>query len=79
MPCDRFDAAITVFNLEGMLFARMRFGTSHFGRCPPRFTGAETDCITIQLYMSGCIQGRAGDQVLRMGPDEVCLQDFAVP
>jgi AraC-like DNA-binding protein len=74
-----FDASIVAFNLDGLVVSHVRFDPSYFGRSPARLRNDETDCITIQHYLSGSIQGHVGDRPFWMGPDRISIQDLALP
>lgn len=75
----KFDASIVAYNLDGLVVSRMRFDASYFERDSSRIRADETDCITIQHYLSGSIRGRVGDHELYVAPDRISIQDSAVP
>lgn len=75
----RYRAEIEAYNLDGVLFTRVRFGASMFQRTEAMLKRDAGDCITVQHYVRGGQRGRVGEHELVMGPDRISIQDFAVP
>lgn len=73
-----FSAGATCYLVDTLLFTRVQFGRMRFRRERRHLCNAESDCITLQYYRSGSVNGQLDDGTpLQMGPDRISLHDFS--
>ena len=70
--------ATTSYRVDQLVFTQTAFNKMQFIRPAEKLSGAESDCIVLQYYATGCIQGSlANGTPLIMEPNRISIQDFA--
>lgn len=73
-----FSAGATCYLVDQLVFTHVHFDRMCFTRHSRHLGRGDEDCISLQLYRSGSIQGQLDDSTpLLMAPDRVSIQDFA--
>ncbi|MGD1906323.1 MAG: helix-turn-helix transcriptional regulator [Leptolyngbyaceae cyanobacterium] len=68
----------TSYKLDQLTVHHTVFDAMQFSRTPQLISGGWSDCITLQFYCSGQMQGALADGTpLVMGSDRISIQDFA--
>ncbi|MEM9567528.1 MAG: helix-turn-helix transcriptional regulator [Cyanobacteria bacterium P01_E01_bin.34] len=77
---DTYSCSCTCYLVDELVFTHTRFDKMGFVRSSKQLSGGESDCISLQYYQSGRIQGVLEDGTpLLMQPDRISIQDFALP
>lgn len=75
-----FSCSVTSYLVEQLTFSHATFDRTQFIRTSRHLSNHGSDCITLQYYCSGQIQGNLESGVqLQMASDRVSIHDFAHP
>ena len=73
-----YNCSVTSYLVGQLVFSQTAFDGMQFVRSPHKLSGSESDCITVQYYAAGQIQGSLDNGTpLLMQRSGISIQDFA--
>jgi AraC-like DNA-binding protein len=78
-PLKEFQTAFDFYDVDGLVFNRVRYSAADFKRTPTHLRGGEGDMIVMHMLLSGSERGEVDGKPLRMNPHRVIVQDWAHP